>query len=250
MHIKEMILIDAKDGKMQLMYILPNLFTAASAFLGVIGVIASSNGQFEKAAIYILLSLVFDGLDGRVARITKTTSKFGAEFDSLADVIAFGVAPAMLFYFSIGHEFGKVGALFCGIYVVFGAIRLARFNIMSTASEPSVFIGIPIPGAAVVLTMWVLTYLDYSFMKGLEVIMLMSLGLLAFLMVSNIRYPSFKKIDLQKAHIMKVLIALILVFSMLYVYPVESTTLLITAYLLYGLIRGIYTFIIAKRKKT
>ena len=89
---------DSNGEKLQLMYIFPNLFTAASAFLGVIGIIASSNGQFEKAAIYILLSLVLDGLDGRVARLTNTTSKFGAEFDSLADVIAFGAAPAMLFY--------------------------------------------------------------------------------------------------------------------------------------------------------
>lgn len=232
------------------MYIFPNLFTAASAFLGVIGIIASSNGEFEKAAIYILLSLVLDGLDGRVARITKTTSKFGAEFDSLADVIAFGVAPAMLFYFSIGHTFGKIGALFCALYVVFGAIRLARFNIMSVSSEPSVFIGIPIPGAAVVLAMWVLTYLEYPFMRGLEIAMLISLGIISLLMVSNIRYPSFKKIDLKKANLMRVLISLVLMFSMLYVYPIESATLLITAYLLYGPIRVIKTYIIAKRKKT
>ncbi|WP_037940280.1 CDP-diacylglycerol--serine O-phosphatidyltransferase [Sulfurospirillum arcachonense] len=231
------------------MYIFPNLFTAASAFLGMIGIIASSNGQFEKAAIYILLSLVFDGLDGRVARLTNTTSKFGAEFDSLADVIAFGAAPSMLFYFSIGHQFGKLGALFCAMYVVFGAIRLARFNVMSISTEPSVFIGIPIPGAAVVLTMWILTYLEYPVMQGYEILMLLSLGVLSFLMVSNIRYPSFKKIDLKKANLIKVLIALILVFSLLYLFPIESTTLLITAYLLYGLLRGVYTFIVAKRKK-
>lgn len=243
-------MIPNENGKLQLMYIFPNLFTAASAFLGVIGVIASSNGQFEKAAIYILLSLVFDGLDGRVARITKTTSKFGAEFDSLADVVAFGVAPAMLFYFSVGHSFGKIGSLFCAMYVVFGAIRLARFNIMSSSSEPSVFIGIPIPGAAVVLTMWVLTYLEYPFMKGLEVFMLLSLGVLSFLMVSNIRYPSFKKVDFKKAHVIKVLVILTIVFSMLYVYPIESTTILITTYLLYGILRAFYTFVIAKRKKT
>lgn len=237
------------DGKLQLMYIFPNLFTAASAFLGMIGIIASSNGQFEKASIYILLSLVFDGLDGRVARITNTTSKFGAEFDSLADVIAFGAAPAMLFYFSVGHQFGKLGALFSAMYVVFGAIRLARFNVMSTEIEPSVFIGIPIPGAAVVLTMWILTYINYQFMHGFEIIMLLSLGLLSFLMVSNIRYPSFKKIDLKKANMKKVLVSLIVVFSLLYLYPIESTTLIFTVYLLYGLFRGIYKFIIAKRKK-
>ena len=223
------------------MYIFPNLFTAASAFLGVIGIIASSNGQFEKAAIYIILSLILDGLDGRVARLTNTTSKFGAEFDSLADIIAFGVAPAMLFYFSIGYQFGKLGALFSALYVVFGAIRLARFNVMSISSGPSVFIGIPIPGAAVVLSMWVLLYLKYSFMHGLEIAVLLSLGLLSLLMVSNIRYPSFKKIDMKKANIKKVLVILIVVFSLLYLFPIESTAIMITLYLLYGLFRGIYT---------
>lgn len=243
-------MINSNGEKLQLMYIFPNLFTAASAFLGMIGIIASSNGQFEKAAIYILLSLVLDGLDGRVARLTNTTSKFGAEFDSLADVIAFGAAPAMLFYFSIGYQFGRLGALFCALYVVFGAIRLARFNVMSTSTEPSVFIGIPIPGAAVVLTMWVLTYLEYPFMHGLEVSMLLSLGFLSFLMVSNIRYPSFKKVDLKKANIIKVLVLLIIVFSMLYLYPIECTTCLITLYLMYGVFRAVYNYIIAKRKKS
>lgn len=236
-----------EEGKLQLMYIFPNLFTAASAFLGIIGIIASSNGQFEKASIYILLSLVLDGLDGRVARLTNTQSKFGAEFDSLADVIAFGAAPAMLFYFSIGYQYGKLGALFSALYVVFGAIRLARFNVMASETEPSVFIGIPIPGAAVALTMWVLTYLNYPSLKGLEVVILLSLGLLSFLMVSNIRYPSFKKVDMKKANMKKVLISLIVVFSMLYLYPVESTTIIITGYLMYGLVRWFRT--IAKQKK-
>jgi len=237
----------SSEGKLQLMYIFPNLFTAASAFLGVIGIIASANGQFEKAAIYILLSLVFDGLDGRVARLTNTTSKFGAEFDSLADIVAFGASPAMLFYFTVGHKFGKLGALFCAMYVVFGAIRLARFNVMSTNSEPSVFIGIPIPGAAVVLTMWILTYLNYDFLHGIEIGMLLGLGLISFLMVSNIRYPSFKKIDLKKANIKKVLIGLIIIFSFLYLYPIESTTFLFTLYLLYGMIRGCYTIFLKKK---
>jgi len=241
---------NSNGEKLQLMYIFPNLFTAASAFLGMIGIIASSNGDFEKASIYILLSLVLDGLDGRVARLTNTTSKFGGEFDSLADVIAFGVAPAMLFYFSIGYQFGKLGALFCALYVVFGAIRLARFNVMSGSIEPTIFIGIPIPGAAVVLTMWVLTYLNYPFMHGFELLMLFCVGFLGFLMVSNIRYPSFKKVDLKKANIIKVLVVLIVAFSMLYLYPIESTTFLISIYLLYGVLRTVYNFTIAKRKKS
>ena len=171
---------NSSGNKLQLIYIFPNLFTAASAFLGVVSIIASANGQFDKAAVYILLSLIFDGLDGRVARMTNATSKFGAEFDSLADIVAFGVAPAMLFYFSVGHMYGKLGALMCAMYVVFGAIRLARFNIMIGVSEPSVFIGVPIPTAAVVVAMWILLYKEHSFMQGFEWLLLIGLGLLSF----------------------------------------------------------------------
>ena len=236
-------------NKLQLIYIFPNLFTAASAFLGVISILASAAGEFEKAAGFILLSLIFDGLDGRVARMTNTTSKFGAEFDSLADIVAFGVAPAMLFYFSIGHAYGKLGSLMCAMYVVFGAIRLARFNVMIGVSEPSVFIGVPIPTAAVVVAMWILFYQEHPFMHGLEWTTLIGLGILSFLMVSNIRYPSFKKIDFKKANLIKILVYLVLSFSILYLFPIEAGTLLVTAYLLYGLGRGIYNFAIAKYHK-
>lgn len=236
-------------NKLQLIYIFPNLFTAASAFLGVVSIIASANGEFEKAAVFILLSLIFDGLDGRVARMTNTTSKFGAEFDSLADIVAFGVAPAMLFYFSIGHAYGKVGSLLCAMYVVFGAIRLARFNVMIGVSEPSVFIGVPIPTAAVVVAMWILLYGEHPFMHGFEWVMLVGMGVLSFLMVSNIRYPSFKKIDFKKAHLIKILVYLVLSFSLLYLYPIEAGSAAITAYLIYGLGRAIYTFVIAKYPK-
>jgi len=236
-------------NKLQLIYIFPNLFTAASAFLGIISILASASGQFEKAAVYILLSLIFDGLDGRVARLTNATSKFGAEFDSLADIVAFGVAPAMLFYFSIGHMYGKVGSLLCAMYVVFGAIRLARFNVMIGTVEPSVFIGVPIPTAAVVVSMWILFYQEYSMMQGFESLMLFGLGILSFLMVSNFRYPSFKKIDFKKANLIKILVYMVISFSVLYLYPIEVGTLLCTLYLMYGLVRGVYNFVVAKYHK-
>lgn len=235
--------------KVQLMYIFPNLFTAASAFLGIISIIASANGHFEKAAMYILLSLIFDGLDGRVARMTNATSKFGAEFDSLADIVAFGVAPAMLFYFTIGHAYGKIGSLLCAMFVVFGAIRLARFNVMIGSVEPSVFIGVPIPTAAVVVTMWILFYKEHPIFVGFEWIMLCGLAMLSFLMVSHIRYPSFKKVDLKKANVIRILIILVLFFSSLYLYPIEVGTALVTGYLFYGIIRAVYTLFIAKFHK-
>lgn len=237
------------SDKIQLVYIFPNLFTATSAFLGIISIIASANAQFEKAAVYILLALVFDGLDGRVARLVNATSKFGAEFDSLADIVAFGVAPAMLFYFSVGHAYGKIGSLICAMFVVFGAIRLARFNVMIGAVEPSVFIGVPIPTAAVVVAMWILFYREYTCLVGFEWVMLVGMAFLSFLMVSHIRYPSFKKVDLKKANVVRILVVLVLFFSSVYLYPIEAGMALVSGYLLYGIVRAIYTLFIAKFRK-
>ncbi len=225
-------------NKINLAYLLPNFFTALSAFFGVMSIIASSQGKFEKAFIYIVLSLIADGLDGRVARLTNTTSKFGVEFDSLADLVAFGVAPAMMLYFAAGHEYGRFGALVSGLYVVFGAIRLARFNVTTGEIDPRYFIGLPIPTAAVVLSSWIMLDLKYNSDFGL----IIELGalLLAFLMVSNFRYPSFKKIDLNKNVALKVLIGIILVASLIYLFPIESIAAILTAYTLYGLVRAIF----------
>ena len=226
--------------KMQLMYILPNLFTAASAFLGVISVISSIQGNYTKAIIYVVLSLVLDGLDGRVARLTKTTSKFGVEFDSLADLVAFGVAPAILFYIVIGVQFGKFGALIAAMFVVFGAIRLARFN---------VFIGLPIPTAAIVSVLWIGVYLDYEILQGFEWFYVLLQSVLAVLMVSNIRYPSFKKMNLKQTHVMRILVVLVVAFSMLYLYPFESATIVMSVYTLYGIIRAAIMFSKNSKKK-
>jgi len=220
-------------------YIFPNFFTALSAFLGVISVLASIKGNFDKAAWLIFISLILDGLDGRVARLTNATSKFGVEFDSLADIVAFGVAPAILLYQAIGHQYGKFGSLVTALFVVFGAIRLARFNVMAPNSEPSVFIGVPIPTAAVFVTGWVLLYRKYALDSITLLIMLMALGV-AFLMVSNVRYPSFKKIDLQKSHVFKILILMIFIVALLFLYPAEFVTLIVTLYVVVGIVRAGY----------
>lgn len=236
--------------KLQLIYILPNLFTAASAFFGVVSIFASINGVYEKALLYIILALICDGLDGRVARLTKTTSKFGVEFDSLSDLVAFGVAPAVFFYVSIGSEFGRIGSLVAAFFVVFGAIRLARFNVTTGTYEPSVFIGLPIPTAAIVSAVYTYAYISYEFLKDFELVFLCVQLCLALLMVSNIRYPSFKKIDLSRANVLRVLVVLIFLFSMLYLFPLESTLIIISLYVLYGLIRAIYRMLTSKIKKS
>jgi len=221
-----------------LIYILPNLFTASSIFVGVISIVEASKGHFILASWLVLLALVFDGLDGRVARMTNTTSQFGVEFDSLADIISFGIAPAMLLYFFVGHEFGRFGILVSALYVIFGAIRLARFNISTAKTDPNVFIGLPIPTAAVFLSMWVLLFNKYT-LQGYSIILLfLALGV-AILMVSNFRYPSFKKIELDKPMVFKTMIALMIVASLLYLFSAEGFAIIILAYTLYGPIRAL-----------
>ncbi|MEF3192367.1 MAG: CDP-diacylglycerol--serine O-phosphatidyltransferase [Campylobacterales bacterium] len=229
-------------------YILPNLFTAASIFFGILSLLASVRGEFEQAGHYIFLSLIADGLDGRVARLTNTTSRFGMEFDSLADVVAFGVAPAMLFYFSIGWFFGKVGVLVAALFVIFGAIRLARFNIIANDDEPNVFIGLPIPTAAVFVTTLVLVTLQYSDFKSAGIALVVATLAASLLMVSHIRFPSFKKIDFRRANFMKLLVGLIFLLSLLYLYAIETLAILTIIYIGYGTTRAFYYRFLRKNR--
>jgi len=224
--------------KANLIYILPNLFTASSIFVGVISIVEASKGNFSNAAWLILLALLFDGLDGRVARMTNTTSKFGVEFDSLADVVSFGITPAMLLYFYIGNDFGRFGILVSALYVIFGAIRLARFNISTAKTDPNVFIGLPIPAAAVFVSMWVLLFEKYHLEAHATFLLFLALGV-GILMVTNFRYPSFKKIQLDKPMVFKTMIALMLSVSLLYLFSVEGFAIIIFIYAAYGPLRAV-----------
>lgn len=231
-----------KPSATNLAYILPNLFTAASIFTGILSIISAINGQFEKAAWLVLLSLIFDGLDGRVARLTNTCSRFGIEFDSLADIIAFGVAPALLMYLYIGAEFGRFGVVASALFVIFGAVRLARFNVSTSQAEPSVFIGIPIPAAAVFISLLVLFFQKYSLTQSYGVTLLLVAFLLSFLMVSNIRYPSFKKIDTSPKNRMRLLVVLLFIALGIFIYPIEGFLLFFVLYILYGVFRALLLF--------
>ena len=227
-----------KKRPANLIYILPNLFTAASIFSGVFSIISAVNGNFEKAAWLIMLSLIFDGLDGRVARLTNTCSKFGVEFDSLADMVAFGVAPALLMYLFVGHEFGRFGVVASALFVIFGAIRLARFNVMTVSSEPSVFIGVPIPTAAVFVSLLVLLFQKYGFNEGYGLVIMLLSILVSLLMVSNIRYPSFKKVDFSPKHAMKLFVFILSALFVVFMYPIEGFALIFVLYIMYGLVRA------------
>jgi CDP-diacylglycerol--serine O-phosphatidyltransferase len=180
-------------------YILPNLFTSASLFCGFYSIIASFKEHFVPASIAILFSVVFDGLDGRIARLTNTTSKFGAEYDSLADVIAFGVAPSLLAYCWAMSIYGKWGWIVAFLFVLCGALRLARYNIQIGIIESSVFNGLPIPAAASVVATTVIFFSsDYIGVEGKfhNIFIIIFVIILSLLMVSSIKYYSFKDMKL------------------------------------------------------
>lgn len=236
------------EEKNKFIFLLPNLMTAVSLFLGILSVFASVRGEFDKAGIFIFLSLIFDGLDGRIARLTGTCSKFGVEFDSLADLVAFGVAPAMLVYFAAGHDFGKVGVLAAGFFVVFGAIRLARFNVQSECSEPNMFIGLPIPSAAVFMACWTVLLSTYGLLSEYRDALIIASFAVSMLMVSNIRYASFKKMQLSRQALMKIFVLVLVVLAVMFVYFLETLTAIITFFVLSGIARAIYNLTIFKLK--
>jgi CDP-diacylglycerol--serine O-phosphatidyltransferase len=180
-------------------YLLPNLITAGSLFAGFYVIILSADGNFERAAWFILVSGILDGLDGKIARLTGTTSKFGVELDSLADLVAFGVAPGVLMYTWALRGFGKLGWLAAFLFVVCGALRLARFNVQVETVESKRFVGLPIPAAAGIVATCVLLFYELGGSGTVrQVSIMMLLYVLAFLMVSNISYYSFKDPDLFK----------------------------------------------------
>jgi CDP-diacylglycerol--serine O-phosphatidyltransferase len=228
-----------KKRKIKLNYILPNLFTAASIFVAIISIVSSTAGNYEKGAWLIVMSLFLDGLYGKIARLTKGESKFGVEFDSLADIVAFGVAPAMLIYMQIGKDYGKFGILAAALFVVLGAVRLARFNITTHSIDSSLFIGLPIPSAALALVSISLLESKYNIVFLEPVALVVSL-VVALLMVSNIRYFSLKKVSLTKGISFRVLVALVLLASLIYLYPIESINIIFFIYIASGPIRAIW----------
>ena len=180
-------------------YILPNLFTTGNLFCGFWAIVSVFQEKFEYAAYAILLAAVFDALDGKVARLSGAMSKFGVQYDSLADLISFGVAPALLAFTWALRPYGRFGWLAAFLFVVCGALRLARFNVQSSSGEVKYFKGLPIPAAATMIALTILLYLrliETDLVK--DIVILVMIYILAFLMVSNIRYFSFKELDLAR----------------------------------------------------
>ncbi|HKJ28928.1 MAG: CDP-diacylglycerol--serine O-phosphatidyltransferase [Deltaproteobacteria bacterium] len=190
---------DRRESLKRGVYLLPNLITTGGLFAGFYGIVATMNGDYQIAAWFILISAVFDALDGKVARLTGTTSRFGVEYDSLVDVVSFGVAPGLLMYSWALQSFGKFGWLAAFLYVVCGALRLARFNIQVNTVESRRFVGLPIPAAAGMVASCVLLFYHLGgsgTIRKVSVVLL--IYVLAYLMVSNHSYHSFKDPELVK----------------------------------------------------
>jgi CDP-diacylglycerol---serine O-phosphatidyltransferase len=216
-------------------YLLPNLITTASLFAGFYAIVASMDGRFYAAAWAILVSLILDGLDGRVARMTKSTSGFGIQYDSLADLVAFGVAPAILVYLWALKDFKQFGWAAAFLFVVCGALRLARFNVQTGNIDPRYFNGLPIPAAAMMVATVVAFYTELGELAPeRSTFILVTMYVLSFLMVSNIKYISFKKVELFRRHPFHTLVGLVLIFVVVATAPNIMGFLLMLAYVASG----------------
>ena len=208
-------------------YLLPNLFTTAGLFSGFYAIVAAINGKFEVAAIAVFIAMVLDGLDGRVARWTNTQSEFGAQYDSLADLVSFGLAPSLIMYQwalvhmnNVGAAWGKFGWMAAFIYVACAALRLARFNVQSEEVDKRYFIGLASPAAAAIMVgmVWVFHDLDVSG-KSIQIPALLMTLFAGLLMVSNIKFNSFKDFDFRSKVPHLFILVVVLVFALTAIDP-------------------------------
>ncbi|GIQ70346.1 CDP-diacylglycerol--serine O-phosphatidyltransferase [Xylanibacillus composti] len=215
---------------------LPNLFTIANLFLGILSIIFVFNGLPDYAAILVIVAMLTDGLDGRVARALNVQSDFGKELDSLSDVISFGVAPAFIVYSVAFQDLNEAAAwIVTALFPICGALRLARFNVV--ASTPGYFVGLPIPAAGGVLCTLALFHASLS-----PYILIASTVLLSLLMVSNIKYPSFKKVAIPRSMLWIAPLLVILAVGLAILYPGQLSKLIfipLVLYALYGLKKNV-----------
>ncbi|MCD6045444.1 MAG: CDP-diacylglycerol/serineO-phosphatidyltransferase [Gammaproteobacteria bacterium] len=215
-------------------YLLPNLLTTASLFAGFYSIVNGMQGHFHRAAMAIFVAMVMDGLDGRVARLTNTQTAFGVEFDSLADLVSFGLAPALVAYSWCLHDLGNFGWLASFWYVAATALRLARFNTQVINMDKRYFQGIPSPAAAAVVAGAIGLSSEYQRFPAMLLAIILGIFLLALgiLMVSNIRYYSFKESPFKERVPFVTIIATVLIFAGIAIAPM---LVLFLAFLVYAI---------------
>lgn len=224
-------------------YVLPNLFTAAALFAGFYAIVQGMNGKFETACIAIFIAMVLDGLDGRVARLTRTQSEFGAEFDSLSDMVSFGAAPALVMYEWALKPMGKWGWVAAFVYCACAALRLARFNTNIDVVDKKYFQGLPSPAAAAVITglIWVLN--DYHVHGGDVRWLAWGLTLFAGItMITNVRYYSGKDINLRRSVPFWVVPAIFVAYLIVTIEPSHVLWGLFVCYAASGYVMALWRF--------
>jgi len=223
-------------------YVLPNLVTTGNAFFGFFAIIQAIKGDYTKAAYAIVAAAIFDLLDGRLARLTRSTSKFGAEYDSLCDLISFGMAPAILMFMWALQPYGRLGWIACFLYVACTALRLARFNVQATVIEKAFFQGLPSPMSAGIVASSVLAFQDLQMEAAGNFWLLMMTYLLAFVMVSTFRYRSFKDLDLKERLPFRYLIFGVMIIAVVAYRPEVNLFILFLTYAVLGAVFGVLNF--------
>lgn len=243
---EEEVLEGGKTVRRRGVYLLPNLFTTGALFAGFYAVVAALKGDFEAAPIAIFFAMVFDGLDGRVARLTNTSSKFGAEYDSLSDMVSFGVAPALVMFSFALQDLGKFGWSAAFVYVACAALRLARFNTRIDSDDGNFFTGLASPAAAAVVAsaVWLAHDLGYvaagDVPKELGVLLAVMTALLGSAMVANFKYPSFKGLDFRGRVPFVVIFIIVIVFSLVTLHP---PAVFLATFLVYALSSPVLTLV-------
>jgi CDP-diacylglycerol---serine O-phosphatidyltransferase len=224
-----------RKKKRKSVYLLPNLITSMSLFAGFYAMVSTISAKYSHAAVAIFVSALLDMLDGTVARKTGSSSRFGLEYDSLSDVIAFGVAPAFLAYMWALQSYGRFGWLAGFLYVACGALRLARFNVQVDSVQKKQFLGLPIPAAAITIASSVLFFSKFSISDDIKRIFAPILVYaLAFLMVSAVRYHSHKEASVLKARQFEAVVVAILLFVIILIEPAITLFVITVGYMLSG----------------
>ncbi|UCF88724.1 MAG: CDP-diacylglycerol--serine O-phosphatidyltransferase [bacterium] len=214
------------DGRnRRAIYLLPNMITTMSLFTGFISVIASIDGHYRRAAIAIIIAGVFDALDGRIAKLTRSSSLFGVQYDSLCDVFAFGAAPALLVFTAVLHPLGRFGWLGAFLFLACGTLRLARYNVQAQRVGQKHFTGLPIPAAGGMIAISVLLVMDLAPESGFEpqivkLTFIAGVYALSFLMVSTVPYPSLKQVVIPRRKAFQTLAMVVLILVIMANYPI------------------------------
>ncbi len=224
------------NNSRKLLFFLPSIFTALNVACGFASIVTAWSGNYLTASLLLFLALIFDSFDGKIARLIEAESHFGEQFDSMSDMISFGVAPCLLVYFQLLHSYGKFGAAIAFFYLLCGALRLARFNTNIDKINYNFFQGLPIPSAAMALVGVSLIYDNYYILKPYPYVFLIYIPIYSFLMISNIPFCSFKDSNWVREHKKAVLLIIFTIFILVFLFHKFIIFIIINLYVLISLL--------------